>query len=123
VRRVILGLLLAFIALNAFGGGWYGLAGAKSVPTTWLAGSPFTNYVVPSLVLIVVVGGTALTASLLVFRQSRHARQGALCAGLVMIGWIAVQVAIIGSTSWLQPAVALAGLAIVVMAWQLPSAG
>lgn len=122
-RHIVLGTLLAFIALNAFGGGWYGLAGAEGIPTSWLAGSPFTNYVVPSLVLIVVVGGTALAASLLVFRRSRHAQRGALGAGLVIVGWIAVQVAVIGSISWLQPAVALAGLAILVMAWRLPSAG
>jgi hypothetical protein len=77
---------------------------------------------VPSVVLIVVVGGTSLIASLLVFRHSQHARVGAVCAGLVMMGWIAVQVGIIGSISWLQPAVAGAGLAILALAWRLPPA-
>ena len=30
--RVVLGTLLAFLALNAFGGGIYGLMGAEGVP-------------------------------------------------------------------------------------------
>ena len=116
----MLGSLLAFTALNAVGGGWYGLAGAEGVPTTWLEGSPFTSYVVPSVVLLVVIGGTTLTASILVFRQPGYARIGAFGAGLPLIVWIVAQVAIIGMVSWLQPAVALTGLVIVLLARRLP---
>jgi hypothetical protein len=36
--RWILGLLLAFVALNAFAGGYYGMSGARNVPTEWLQG-------------------------------------------------------------------------------------
>ena len=39
-----LGNLLLFLALNAFGGGYYGMAGAKDVPVEWLEGSPFNNF-------------------------------------------------------------------------------
>jgi len=39
-----LGVLLLFVAINAFGGGYYGMAGAKDVPTEWLKGSPFRNH-------------------------------------------------------------------------------
>jgi hypothetical protein len=42
VRRA-LGVLLAFGAINAFAGGYYGVSGAKSVPVEWLDGSPFAN--------------------------------------------------------------------------------
>jgi hypothetical protein len=58
------GCLLAFGALNAFGGGWYGLSGARGVPTEWLRGSPFRDYSVPSLLLLVVVGGSFLIAAI-----------------------------------------------------------
>ena len=33
VARCSLGTLLAFIALNALGGGYYGLSGAEGIPT------------------------------------------------------------------------------------------
>ena len=65
--RYSLGGLLAFGALNAFGGGYYGLAGAAGVPTEWLEGSPFRDYFVPSLILLVVVGGSFLVAAIAVF--------------------------------------------------------
>lgn len=120
--RYLLGGLLAFGALNAFGGGWYGLAGAEGVPTEWLAGSPFTSYFVPSLFLLVVVGGTFLAAALAVFARARCARRSATAAGVLVLAWIAVQVAIIGPVSWMQPATAIAGALVLVLASRLPPA-
>lgn len=64
--RYVLGGLLAFGALNAFGGGYYGLSGAKGVPTEWLEGSPFSDYTFPSVILLAVVGGSFLVAAVAV---------------------------------------------------------
>ena len=79
--RYALGLLLAFGALNAFAGGYYGLSGAPGVPVEWLAGSPFQDYFVPSVILFVVVGGTLGFAALAVLAGSRVARRSAFIAG------------------------------------------
>jgi hypothetical protein len=118
--RTVLGALLVFGALNAFGGGWYGLAGACGIPKEWLAGSPFADYFAPSFVLLVGVGGTLLGAAIAVLRGNRRARAFATTAGLVVLGWIAIQVAIIGFVSWMQPTTAAAGLVIVGLAGLLP---
>ncbi len=91
------------------------MAGAAGVPMAWLDGSPFTSYFVPSLVLFVLVGGATLAASVLVFTRSRYGRAGAIGAGLVMLGWIVVQLAIIGFVSWLQPAVAVVSLVVLAL--------
>jgi hypothetical protein len=56
--RYVLGSLLAFGALNAFAGGYYGMSGAEDVPKEWLEGSPFDNYFIPGFVLFIVVGGS-----------------------------------------------------------------
>jgi hypothetical protein len=120
VVRSTLGALLAFGALNAFGGAWYGLAGAKGVPTEWLQGSPFSDYVIPSLVLGVVVGGSFLLAAIAVLRRWQDARLLAFGAGVIALGWIAVQMTIIGYVSWMQPATAIAGVVILLLASQLP---
>ena len=53
-HRYLLGGLLAFGALNALRGGYYGLTGAVGVPTEWREGSPFAD---PGLNLLLVVGG------------------------------------------------------------------
>jgi len=118
--RYPLGALLAFGALNAFGGGYYGVAGAKDVPTEWLAGTPFSDYTVPSLILFVIVGGAFLVATVAVFGHARIARMSAVTAGAIVLVWIAVQVAMIGYVSWMQPATAIGGLVILLLAWALP---
>lgn len=118
--RLTLGGLLAFGALNAFAGGWYGLAGARGVPTEWLRGSPFDSYFVPSLVLFVVVGGAFLTAAIAVLAGLRLARATALAAVAVVFVWLAVQISIIGYVSWMQPATALGAVLIALLARSLP---
>ncbi|HVY38525.1 MAG TPA: hypothetical protein VHM31_11335 [Polyangia bacterium] len=117
--RYSLGALLAFAAVNAFAGGWYGLAGARGIPTAWLSGSPFSDYVVPSAILMVAVGGSALLASVAVLARWRHDRRLAIAAGAILFGWLAVEVAIIGYVSWMQPATALGGALILGLAARL----
>jgi hypothetical protein len=120
--RFLLGALLTFGAVNAIAGGYYGLAGAEGVPVEWLRGSPFKDYSIPSLILLVVVGGAFSIAAAAVFRQSRRARLHAFAAGIVVRGWISVQLTIIGYVSWMQPATVVAGVFVVMLAWLLPSA-
>jgi len=120
--RPALGALLAFGALNAFAGGCYGLAGAKGIPREWLHGSPFADYFVPSLVLFAIVGGSFSWAALAVFARWRHDRTLAAAAGAIVLGWIAIELVIIGYVSWMQPATAIGGLLVLALAWLLPPA-
>jgi len=119
--RYLLGSLLAFGALNAFAGGYYGMSGAEDVPKEWLEGSPFDDYFVPSLVLFVVVGGSFLAAAIAVFARLRIARAAAFAAGATVLSWLAVETAMIGYVSWMQPATAIAGLLVLGLAWLTPS--
>jgi hypothetical protein len=121
VIRYLLGALLTFGAINAFAGGYYGLSGAKGVPLEWLAGSPFSDYFIPSLILFVVVGGVFSFAAIAVFMRSRLARVSAFVAGTVVLVWIGVQLAIIGCVSWMQPTTLLAGVFVLILAWLLPT--
>jgi hypothetical protein len=118
--RYALGGLLAFGALNAVAGGCYGLSGAKGVPTEWLVGSPFRDYFIPSLVLLVIVGGAFLVAAVAVLARLRIARVTAFLAGAIVLVWIAAQVAIIGAVSWMQPVTAIGGVLALALAWLLP---
>ncbi len=120
--RWLLGVLLAFGALNAFGGGYYGMAGAKGIPTAWLDGSPFTDYVVPSVILFVVVGGSFLLAALAVLARRPSGRLLAQAAGVIVLGWLTVQLAVIGYVSWMQPTTAIAGIVVLALASRLSSA-
>jgi hypothetical protein len=113
--RYALGGLLALVALNAAGGGWYGLSGAEGIPTEWLRGSPFRTYVGPSLILLLVVGGSSLAAAIAVLLRRPSAVVLATSAGVILLGWIAVQLTILGYVSWMQPAAAAAGVIILAL--------
>lgn len=96
------------------------MAGAEGIPVEWLRGSPFRNYFVPSLILFVVVGGSFLFAAIAVFRRMRFAGTAAACSVAIVFFWLAVQLSIIGYVSWMQPATAIAGLLVLVLARKLP---
>lgn len=108
--RIALIVVLLVVGVNAVGGGIYGLAGARDIDPAWLEGSPFDDYLWPSLTLLVGVGGSQLLAAVMNMTRSRVAPWFALGAGAVLVIWIVTQVAIIGYMSWLQPAMFAAGL-------------
>lgn len=110
--RIGLGLLLAFLALNAIGGGVYGLLGAKDVPREWLDGSPFTSYLIPSVVLLLCVGSAFLIGSTAALFNWRSAWNYTAFAGLIALAWIVTQLSIIGYVSWMQPVIGLLSLAV-----------
>lgn len=117
---IILGVLLGIVALNAVAGGYYALSGAENVPVEWLEGSPFSNYTVPGIILLVVVGGSAAVGAVAVFVRMRFARLSAFAAGVVLLVWIIVQMSIIGYVSWLQPTLVVVAIAIVALALSRP---
>ncbi len=121
VIRYALGILLIILAVNAFGGGFYGMSGAPDVPVEWLENTPFTSYFIPSLILFVAVGCVSLFAGILVFRRSQYSRLASFFAGMVTVIWLSVQVAIIGYVSWMQPTTAVVAALILVLTWLLPS--
>ncbi len=108
----MLAAVLGLVALNAFGGGYYGMVGAKGVPIEWLAGTPFRTYFVPSLILFVFVGGSSLLGALAMLGRSPLQLALASAAGVTMLGWIVIQVSVIGFVSFLQPLIAGAGLVV-----------
>lgn len=116
--RILLGALLAFMAVSAMGGGIYGLMGASGVPTEWLQGSPFRSYRVPSLFLFAGVGGICAAAAWMVFSAHHLGKRFAIGAGFLLMAWIAAQVLVIGFVSWLQPTVAVYGVLILILAWR-----
>ncbi len=120
IIRYALAAILGIVALNAFGGGYYGLTGAKDVPLEWLEGSLFDTYLLPSLVLLVVIGGSSIIACLAVFGQTPWGRKASYLSGLLLLTWIIVQLGIIGYVSWLQPAMFIAALVILLLTRLLP---
>jgi hypothetical protein len=97
VARRLLIALDAFLAVTAVAGGIGLLTGILAAPLALLQGSPFGSYIIPGLALLVIVGGSALVATVLMIR--RHALGAVLSgmAGAMIIGFEIVEVLVIGS--------------------------
>lgn len=93
--RIAIGVLAGFIALTAIGGGIAILIGADEFPAEWLAGTPFRDYTIPALVLSIVVGGSSLVAAVTVWSGRRLGVLASMAAGLIMAGFIVVEVLIL----------------------------
>lgn len=119
ILRYMLGFLLAFVALNAFGGGYYALSGAEGVPTEWLRGTPFQDYFIPGLILFGTIGVAFLFAAVVVFADLCIAVPATFSAVGLLFIWLAVQLAIIGYVSWMQPTTAIVAMIILFIALRL----
>lgn len=71
-------------------------------PEVWLQGTPFHSYFFPGLLLCLVVGGSQLAAAFLLLWRPSVARAASLTAGLILIGWMAGELALIGFQAPIQ---------------------
>jgi hypothetical protein len=106
-EKLALGLE-AFLAVNAMPVGFL-LAlrpdgSLVGLPPSLLADTPFPDFRVPGILLALVVGGAALAAAAALLARRPAASRLVLCSGVLLMGWITVQVALLGYESVLQPA-------------------
>jgi hypothetical protein len=132
--RVSLVVLLVFLGLTAVAGGFLLLTGGGAPGVELLRGSPFSDYTVPGLALLVIVGGGGLAAAFLVARHHALGLPAAGVAGFGMVCFEIVEILVLryqttGALIWQLFGIAL-GLVIMVLAaalWRLdrgkPSAG
>lgn len=117
--RIALVVLNAFIALTAIGGGVGLLAGWLSMPLSWLQGTPFRSYTIPALILAIIVGGSGLVGATSMGIDRAMGVLASMVSGAIMMGWVAVEVALIGMTIWMQPFFFAVGLAVFLLAVRL----
>jgi hypothetical protein len=86
------------IGVGALFGGYGLLSDAEGlgVKESWLEGTPFPNYRVPGVVLLVMVGGGMLLTAASALVRSRFAGLAALAMGLTLLVWGVVETITIG---------------------------
>jgi hypothetical protein len=94
VIRIALFVIEEFVALTAIQGGIGLLNGmfASVLRIEWLAGTPFSDYIIPGLVLAIVVGGVALLAAASIFIDREWTILVSALAGLLMAGYEVVEI-------------------------------
>lgn len=104
--RPALGILQIFVGIGAIPAGMMFILqpdGAGIVPVDALAGSPFPNFLVPGIFLLLVNGIGSLTGAYLTFRRHPLAGWAGMGLGLFLVLWIVIQVSILGwPPHWLQ---------------------
>lgn len=93
--RIFIAILTGFVALTAIAGGTAILIGADQFPLEWLPETPFTSYTIPALILAIAVGGSALVATVLLFAAPRSGIYAAMVAGMILTGYVVVEVLIL----------------------------
>lgn len=112
--KVLYGLNL-FLGLTSVAGGICLYTGLIKIPLSALAGSPFTDFTVPAILLTAVIGGTSLLAAWLVqLGLSLGVQVSAIAGGAIIIFEI-VEWNVIGF-AWLQAVYIGVGVAILALA-------
>lgn len=108
-RHPWLALGAGFVSVSALGGAIALATGLMDMGAAVETRFPFHSSVLAGIALAVVVALPMAVAAYLGWTGSVHAAGSAMTAGALLVGWIAVQLAVIRTFSWLQPAMALAG--------------
>jgi len=119
VDRILIGLELAIGTFAVVGG-----AILMGDPTGRAIGfspemvvhTPFRDFFVPGLILVLAVGGFAFTVASGALLGRSWARLGHLAYGAVLFGWMVVLVFFLGWGSFLQPTFLMLGALIAVLA-------
>lgn len=116
--RVSTTWLAGFVAFTALLGagellGWP--QGNPYLPLSLLSGTPFATFIVPGLLLGLIVGGSALAAAVASVRDSAWRVDATLLSGGTLSGWIACELALLRTFSWLHVVYGGLGLALLAL--------
>lgn len=115
-ERLILLALDAIAGVGAVVVGIGLIGGWIEMSTAYLDDTPFNSYLIPGLLLIFIVGGALLATSFLVASRSKIALHASLVSGFMLLGWISIEIMLIGMVTWLQPIMGATGVAIALIA-------
>jgi len=98
ITRIVLLVIELFVGLWAVIGGIGLVTGAipfLQMPAEYLQGTPFSDYMIPGLLLSIVVGGSFLVAAATILSGHELGVLASALAGLIVIGFEFVEVLII----------------------------
>jgi hypothetical protein len=121
--RTILFILISFVALTATISGLLLAANPDgemfNLSTSLLQETPFRDFRIPGILLAISVGAVNLLA--VFFNIQRHIKRydWAMAGGIMLAGWIVVQMILIQTVYWLHFLYLGIGVLIILLAFQL----
>ena len=106
ILRIAAIILLIFLGISAlFGGGAFIIDPSGELiqmPLSHLEHSPFSNFLIPGLILFLFNGVSGIVIAILAIRKYRFYTELVVLQGIVQDMWIVVQVIMIRSVSFLH---------------------
>jgi hypothetical protein len=117
IVRVTSAVVTGVIALTAYGG-VVGLVGGEiSFGEIVDARLPFGSLVLAGAALLAIVAVPMTVASIAAIRATRHSADLVFGAGLLLVVWIAVELAFIKVYSWFHPTYLVAAIVVLGLGW------
>jgi hypothetical protein len=101
-RRTGLAVYAAFVAVSAYGGTLGLMTGVLDMGHKLNQRLPLHSPVLGGIALALLVGLPATTVALLAWRRDRRTDLASVVAGVLLVGWIVVEIAFIREISFLQ---------------------
>ena len=120
--RLFLLILVSFVTLTALPAGImmaYNPDGSElGLSTDMLYATPFKSYFIPGLILALVVGCN-LVALFLIMTDNSQSYKLCMLSGILLTGWIIMQMLFLQYYSWLQGLYLLTGILILLVSYHL----
>lgn len=114
--KIVLALLL-FNGISAVGGGIALMTGVIPRQVSWVQHTDFTSLYFPGVILLAIVGGSSLVAALAMVKRAISWQLSSILAGVIMLIWIAGEIASIRGFHFLQVIYFMTGAAVI---WYTP---
>jgi hypothetical protein len=110
-------VLLFFCSVSALYGGGALVAdptgGLLQMPVSYLAHSPFKDFLIPGIILLVLVGFSCIDVAIITIRRSSIFPLALIYQGVVLIIWIVVELIMVRSYMFLQVVYFVSGVLLV----------
>lgn len=121
--KILASILLLFNSIGAIYGGWHLIThpdgSSLKISLDWLQFSPFSNYFIPGIILLVVNGLFGFFVLGLLILRHRNFPWFVIAQGALLTGWILVQMIMLRSVLGLQVIMGSTGLALILSGWLL----
>jgi len=114
----LLGVIQTFIGVTAIAGGIRLVShpnGISDFPIEWLNNSPFSNYLIPGLVLLIVIGFGNVVAGVVSFLRKKYSGSMAALFGTFLIFYMTIEIWFVGVRNFLQPLYLMLGILVLTL--------
>ncbi len=121
ITRILLIAFLFLTSINALISGLLFIldpsGNLMGMTTDYLKASPFTSFLIPGIVLFTVNGIMNLVAGISLIKRKPYASSLAILQGMLLIGWIIIQVLIVKDINMLHISMLAIGVSFVLGGW------